>query len=273
MKTFLFITFLFISLLAKNQTHSLEKLWETDSIVAVPESVLADTKNGILYVSLINGSPWESDGKGGIAKLNQDGTNYDSTWITGLNAPKGMGIYGNRLFVADINKVAVIDIKNGKVEKKITIDSASGLNDITVSDKGIVYVSDSKTARIWRIENDKPELYLSDLTGVNGLKCIRDELFIGSGKSFVKANAQKQITNVAQLPEGIDGIEPTGNGDFILTAWVGYIFYVSAAGNVETLLDTHLEKKNTADIGYDAAKRIVYVPTFNAKTVAAYALK
>ena len=75
------------------------------------------------------------------------------------------------------------------------------------------------------------------------------------------------------MPEGIDGIEPVGNGDFILTAWVGYIFYVTAAGSVETLLDTHLEKKNTADIGYDTAKRIVYVPTFNAKTVVAYMLK
>src|SRR6185503_8776208 len=126
-----------------------------------------------------------------------------------------------------------------------------GLNDITITDKGIVYVSDSKTARIWRIENDKPELYLSNVNGVNGLKCIGDELFIGSGKSFIKANAQKQITNIAQLPEGIDGIEHVGNGDFILTALVGYIFYVTAAGNVEILLDTHIEKKNTADIGYD----------------------
>jgi len=255
------------------QKHSLEKIWQTDTIVAVPESVLADAGKNILYVSLIDGAGWDADGKGGIGKLMPDGKGYDSTWITGLSAPKGMGIYNNRLFVADINNVTVIDIKNGRVEKKINIDSASGLNDITISDKGIVYVSDSKTARIWRIENDKPELYLSNVNGVNGLKCIGDELFIGSGKSFIKANAQKQITNIAQLPEGIDGIEPVGNGDFILTAWVGYIFYVTTAGSVETLLDTHLEKKNTADIGYDSAKRIVYVPTFNAKTVVAYMLK
>ena len=255
------------------QKHSLEKLWETDSIVAVPESVLPDVNKNILYVSLIDGGGWDADGKGGVGKLTPNGKGYDSTWITSLNAPKGMGIYGNRLFVADINNVVVIDIKNGKIEKKITIDSASGLNDITVNDKGIVYVSDSKTGKIWRIENDKPQLYLSNMNGVNGLKCIKDELFIGSGKSFIKANAQKQITNIAQLPESIDGIEPIGNGDFILTAWVGYIFYVSAGGNIETLLDTHLGEKNTADIGYDAAKRIVYVPTFNAKTVVAYLLK
>ena len=273
MKYILTILFVYVLSASNAQKHSLEKIWETDSIVAVPESVLPDANKNILYVSLIDGGGWDADGKGGIGKLETNGKGYDSTWITGLNAPKGMGIFGNRLFVADINNVAVVDIKNGKIEKKITIDSASGLNDITVSDKGIVYVSDSKTAKIWRIENDKPQLFLANINGVNGLKWIKDELFVGSGKSFVKANEQKQITNIAQLPESIDGIEPIGNGDFILTAWVGDIYYVSAGGNIETLLDTHLEKKNTADIGYDAAKKIVYVPTFNAKTVVAYSLK
>ncbi|MEO6454981.1 MAG: ATP-binding protein [Ginsengibacter sp.] len=255
------------------QQHSLEKIWETDSIVAVPESVLPDANKSILYVSLIDGGGWDVDGKGGVGKLNTNGKNYDSLWITGLNAPKGMGITGNRLFVADINSVVVIDIKNGKIEKKINIDSAKGLNDITVSDQGIVYVSDSRTGNIFRIKNDIPELYLSNMNGVNGLRCINDDLFIGAGKSFVKANAQKQLTNIAEVPQAIDGIEPIGNGDFILTSWGGYIYYVSAGGNIETLLDTHLEKKNTADIGYDITRRIVYVPTFNAKTVVAYKLK
>ncbi len=67
------------------QNHSLEKLWETDSIVAIPESVLPDTKNSVLYISLINGGPWEADGIGGIGKMNADGTGFDSTWITGLS--------------------------------------------------------------------------------------------------------------------------------------------------------------------------------------------
>jgi hypothetical protein len=255
------------------QKHSLQKLWETDSIVAQPESVLPDKSGNNLYISLIDGAGgWDADGKGGVARLKADGSGYDSTWITGLNAPKGLGIYSNRLYAADLNSVVVIDIKNGKIEKKITIDSAQGLNDITINGKGVVYVSDSKTGNIFSIQNDKAQLYLTGMDGVNGLKNIKDELYIGKGKSFVKANAQKQITNIAEVTEGIDGIEPVGNGDFILTSWVGYIYYVTAAGKVETLLDLH-GKKNTADIGYDASKRIVYVPTFFGKTVAAYKLK
>jgi hypothetical protein len=258
---------------AHAQNHRLEKIWETDTIVAVPESVLPDVRNQVLYVSLIDGGPWDADGKGGIAKLNMDGKNYNGSWITGLNAPKGLGRAANKLYVADISDVVVVDIAKGKIDKRIPIEGAQGLNDITVDSKGNVYVSDSKTARIWKLTNDIPTLYMEDMKGVNGLKVIGENLFILSGKSFVKANAKKQITKIADLPEGGDGLEPVGNGDFIATSWLGYVYYVTADGKVETMLDTHLQKKNTADIGYDNDKRIIYVPTFNGKQVVAYKLK
>lgn len=251
----------------------LEKIWETDSIVAIPESVLPDAKNGILYISLIDGGPWDADGKGGVARMKDDGTGYDSTWVTGLNAPKGMGLHQNHLYVADIGDVVVIDATSGKIEKRIPLPGASGLNDITVADDGIVYVSDSKTARVWRIEKDVPQLFLENMQGVNGLKAIGKDLIVASGKSFVKADAKKTITKLADLPEGGDGVEPVGKADFLVSAWGGYIYYVSANGNIETLLNTAAEKKNTADIGYDPAKKIIYVPTFFAKTVVAYRLK
>jgi hypothetical protein len=258
---------------ANAQTHKLEKIWETDTIVAVPESVLPDLKQNILYVSLIDGNGWDADGKGGVAKISTDGKNYNGTWIAGLNAPKGLGMYNGKLYAADISEVIVIDINKGLIEKKIAIEGASGLNDITVNGKGNVFVSDSKTARIWHIANDVPALYLENIKGANGLKAIGEDLIFAQGKLLQKANAQKQVTKIAELPNGIDGIEPVGNGDFIVTAWQGYIYYVSANGSVETLLDTHEEKKNTADIGYDPAKKIVYAPSFNGKTVAAYRLK
>lgn len=264
----------FFALSATAQQHRLEKIWETDTIIAVPESALPDFKNGFMYVSLIDGTSWDADGIGGIGKLSLDGKQYDSTWITaGLKAPKGMGIYKNRLYVADMNKVVVVDIKAGKIEKYLTHDSAKGFNDITISDKGVVYASDSKTFKVYRIDNDSLVIYLENMTGVNGLKAVGDALIIGSGKSFLKADAQKQITKIADLPQGADGIEPVGNGDYIVTAWAGYIFYVQADGKVETLLETYAQKKNTADIGYDPKKKIVYVPTFFGKTIAAYQLK
>ena len=95
-------------------------------------------------------------------------------------------------------------------------------------------------------------LYLENMKGVNGLKAIGSELLIGAGKNFIKADQNKTITPIAELPQAIDGIEPVGNGDYLLTSWGGYIYYVSARGQIETLLETYQQKKNTADIGYDA---------------------
>ena len=127
------------------QTHQLEKLWETDTVVRVPESVLLDAKKGILYVSEIDGNPNVVDGKGGVAKITVDGKIINLDFTTGLNAPKGLGRVVNELYAADLSEVVVIDINTGKVKNKIAIDSAKALNDITVNNNVIVYVSYSKT--------------------------------------------------------------------------------------------------------------------------------
>ena len=273
MRKIFFAAFILTTAMSASAQHRLEKIWETDTVIAIPESVYFDGKNKIMYVSLIDGPGWGVDGKGGVGKMSPDGKKWDSTWITGLNAPKGIGILGNRLYVADVSDIVIIDIKKGKIEKKISPDSAKALNDVTISDKGIVYVSDSRTGVIWKVENDVATQYLTDQKGVNGLKAIGTDLYIAAGKDFRKADAARNLTPVATLPQGGDGVEPVGNGDFIVTAWSGYIFYVHKDGKVDTLLETHQQKKNTADIGYDPAKKIIYVPTFNGKTVAAYQLK
>lgn len=256
-----------------NAQHKLEKLWETDSVINVPESVLPDVKAGILYVSVIGGSGTDKDGIGGVATLGLDGKIINQDWIKGLNAPKGLARKGNTMYAADIDEVVVIDIKKAKVERKIPIEGAVFLNDVTIDDKGTVYVSDSRTNKIHRIQNNIPELYIDSAMGVNGLKAVGDQLFIAAGKNLLKADAKKSMIKVAGLPTGGDGIEPIGNGDWLFTTWSGYVYYVYADGRSDLMLDTHLEKKNTADLGYDPVKRILYIPTFNKKSVMAYQLK
>jgi hypothetical protein len=259
-------------LITHAQKHKLEQIWATDAVVATPESVLPDLKNDYLYVSLIDGGPWDVDGKGGIGRMTNKGAHYDSMWITGLNAPKGLGMYRNNMYAADISEVVVVDISKGKLLHKIPVEGASGLNDITVTDKGVVFVSDSKTGMIWKLEDEKPTLYLENVTGANGLKAVKDNLFFAKGSALMKADEKKQVTQIADVGQAIDGIEPIGNGDFLVTSWSGYIFYVYASGVMELLLDTHDQKKNTADIGYDPDKKIVYVPTFFDRRIVAYKL-
>ncbi len=269
MKIVLPFLFLFITGICQAQ-HQLEKIWESDTTLAIPESVLYD--KDVLYVSLIDGSPWEADGKGEIGKLDKNGKIVNAKWATGLNAPKGMGLFNKKLYVADITDVAVINA-SGMIESKIPVSGAQGLNDVTIDDKGIIYVSDSKLGNVYQIKNGKAALYMSDLKGINGLKAVGKDLYILTAVGVLKAGADKKTVTIAPMEIGGDGIEPVGNGDFVVSCWVGLIYYLDKDGKMEKMLDTREQKKSTADIGYDPAARIVYVPTFFKKSVVAYKLK
>ncbi len=74
------------------------------------------------------------------------------------------------------------------------------------------------------------------------------------------------------LDESSDGIIQTSNKDFIVSCWNGIIYNVKNDGSKEVLLDTRAQKINTADIGFDAVKNILYVPTFFKNKVVAYQL-
>jgi hypothetical protein len=83
----------------------------------------------------------------------------------------------------------------------------------------------------------------------------------------------KTMTKIADGMEGgTDGIEHVSGMDFIVSAWAGTVWYIDGKGNKEVLLDTRDRKINSADIGYDAQKRILYVPTFFKNSVVAYKL-
>ncbi|MFN0290197.1 ATP-binding protein [Pedobacter helvus] len=258
---------------AKSQIKLSAPIWEANKNLHIPESVLyrGDTKE--LYVSLIDGAGNVKDGKGGIAILNLDGSMKNPEWITGLNAPKGLAIYKNTLYIADITAVVSVDIPSGKIKSKLEIDGAVFLNDITVDDKGTLYISDTRTNKIYEVKNNSYSLYLANVTSANGLKWIKRDLFVLAGTELWKINDKKQVTVIAKSLEKVgDGIEPIGNGDFIVTCWAGIIYHVKADGTLHKLLDVQAIM-NTADLGYNAKDKIIYIPTFNQNSVIAYQLK
>ncbi|KLT67043.1 hypothetical protein [Pedobacter sp. BMA] len=251
--------------------HTLTKIWESDTTLAVPESVLLSASG--MYVSLVDGQAWDADGKGGIAKIDRDGKIINANWVSGLHAPKGMGLWKNRLYVADITEVVVIDTLNGNIDSRIPITGAKGLNDITVDAKGVIYVSDSELGIVTKIKNGKPSTYLKGHVGANGLKAIGDNLYMVSDGGVLKIGANKKITRIGSIPKkGSDGLEPIGDREFLFTIYSGQIFYLNARGDNQLLLDTEAKKIYSADIAYDPASHMVYVPTLFGNSVVAYRL-
>lgn len=256
---------------------SLEKKWTSDTTLKVPESVYFDAKRNTLYVTNIDGAPWASDGKGSVSKLSPDGKITTLNWVEGLSAPKGMAVVGNQLFVADMGTLIIIDIAKGAITKRETIEGAINLNDVTASPSGVVYVSDSKKKTVHTYQNGKISLLLDSanngLRGPNGLLYMPDGLLVLDNGALYRAGKDNKLTQLAKIAGGTDGIEHVKGEEFVVSCWGGQVFYVDAkSGTVTKMLDTQAEKLQTADIGYDAKKRIVYIPTFFGNKVSAYQL-
>lgn len=255
--------------------HQLLEKWTTDTLLKVPESVLLDPGNNVLYVSNIDGTdPWMKDGKGSIGKVGLDGKIIAAEWVTGLNAPKGLGRYKNNLYVADLNEVIVIDIAKGEILKKIAVDGAERLNDITIDKKGVVYVSDSKTKKVHRIEKGQSALFLENLKKPNGVLIQNNTLYVLDNGALFRVENDKKLIHICDgMDGGTDGIENVRTNEFLVSCWAGTIWYIKEDGTKELLLDTKAQKINAADICYDAKNKILYVPTFWKNSIAAYQLK
>lgn len=275
MKKIFAILFSFFSVsLIIAQEHQLVKLWQTNAELKTPESVLFNAKNNFLYVSNINGNAGAKDGNGSIGKLGLDGKIITVDWVKGLNAPKGMGLYKGKLWVADIDEVVEINTATATIEKRIPIQGASFLNDIAIDGKGVVYVSDTKEKKVYSIENGTVKTVAENIEGANGVFCIGDDVYVLGNGALLKVSKDKKVIKIADgMDPSTDGLETINGHDFLVSAWAGAIYYVKADGSKELLLDTRPQKINSADIGFDPAKRIVYVPNFLQNMVTAYQLK
>jgi hypothetical protein len=255
-------------------SFALSFLWETEAILNVPESVINDFANNQLFVSNINGSPTEKNGKGYISLLSEEGKIINQYWLEGLDAPKGMGISGSFLYVTNITEVVKIDLQKASIIHRIPIDGSVFLNDISIDKEGLVYVSDMKQNKIHILIKDEPYLFIDNIPSANGLCATTDALYVLSGQELIKIDKDKSISKLSSgIQGGGDGLEQLNQSTFLASGWQGVLHLVSVSGNVKILLDTRILDSNIADIGYNKDKKIVYIPTFFTNKVVAYQLK
>lgn len=257
------------------QSDKLIKKWETPPELMVPESVCIDPAGNVLYVANINGKPTEKDGNGFISKLSPEGNILELKWVTGLDAPKGMGVYKGKLFVTDISRIAEIEIKSAKIVRFYDFPEAKFLNDIAIDQEGAVYISDMMSTRIYRIYDGKSEIWLDDeiLTSPNGLFVEGNQLLIGCNKIVRAGIEDKKITVWLDNTGSIDGLKGTGDGCFLFSDWQGSVYLVGTDKKIEKILDTSAAGNNAADIEYIPALKVLLVPTFNDNRVMSYELK
>jgi hypothetical protein len=250
-----------------NAQHSLEKLWESDSLfIRNPESVLYDAISNSLFVS--------SMGSGSVVHLDNSGKLIKKDVVTGLNSNKGSALFNDLLYTAETSAVAVIDVDKGTIIKRIPVEGAQMLNDLAMDAKGVIYVSDTRSGKVYRIEEGKPTVYLENMPGANGLLTVNGDLYVLTSTSLQKVDANKAVTKIADgFDSGLDGIVMVAENEFILSNYQGVLYYVKSDGTKQVLLDTRADHIMANDIGYNSKTRTLYVPSYSTSRIIAYRVK
>lgn len=271
------LTFNAAPVLAKPESSAvtLQPAWTLEGI-DTPESVIevANKRQTFYLVSAIEGDFMTKDGKGGLVKINSRGEMLDKNWVTGLNAPKGMAQFKDKVYVADIDEVVVVDINTAKIIEKIPMPDAILLNDVAADARGTIYISDTFSGRVYRIKNQQVDIYIEGLWGPNGLWAEPDRLIVSAANQIFAYNSAKEAVQLgSNFALDIDGITPFKCNGYLVSSWDGMIWFFSKTGEQTVLLDSVAQGINTADIMYSEKAKLLFVPNFLNNSVTAYRVK
>jgi len=257
-----------------------------------PESVLHDPVQDIYFVSNINGGPTTKDNNGFISRVRPDGAVENLKFIEGghggvtLNAPKGLAIRGDTLWVADIDVVRSFDAKTGAPRDSVSLAGLGAvfLNDIAIAQTGALYITDTGIRfddvgnmlhpgpdRIFRIGSDRQVTVAvrGDTLGrPNGitLDSVGKRFIVvqfGGRSVLAWKPGDKAPSVIAKGPGGFDGVEIAGSR-MLVSSWTD-----STVSSYETGQEAKVITgvPSPADIGYDGKRNRVLIPVFTGNRV------
>ncbi len=249
---------------------------------STPESALYDQEGDLYLVSNINGTAGAVDDNGFISRVSPEGVILEAKWIDGadaavvLNAPKGMGIFQDTLFIADITAVRKFHRITGAHVGDIEIDGAVFLNDITVDAEGRTYVSDSSGGIVYRIETDDTYRAFTKgnpLPSPNGLAARGDDLWIATDTEILRLDKNAEVVSTTAVPTGfLDGLVVLADGRLIVSSWDGECVYISTTPD-SAFVQLFSNLSGAADIGFDTFRSRVLIPMLTEDTLQIRLLK
>jgi sugar lactone lactonase YvrE len=266
---------------------------------STPESVLHDSTQDIYFVSNINGSPTAKDNNGFISRVRPDGAVENLKFIEGgrasvtLNAPKGLAVLGDTLWVTDIDLIRAFNARTGAPLDSVKLDSAGAvfLNDIAIATTGAIYITDTGIRfddvgnvlhpgpdRVFRIGPDRKVTVAArgdSLGWPNGITVDPEgKRFIivsfGPTKSVLAWKPGDRAPRViAKGAGGFDGVEVVG-GRILVSSWTD-----SSITRFDSTRGTKIISgvPTPADIGYDAKRNRVLIPIFTGNRVEIWQLQ
>lgn len=245
----------------------------------MPESSIAHP-DGRIFVTEIGGFGTNGDGK--VTIVNADGTTR--TLIDGLNDPKGIDLFDNQLYVADVNQVLKISldgIKTVIAKPSDFQDKPIFLNDIEIDGLGNVYVSDSgddngKHGAIYKITPaGKVTQIINDQSGIkrpNGLLMDGPNKMLvadfGTGKLFQvlineKRGSKNQVVLLNSGFGGADGLIRDADGMLYVSDWAnGKVWQLTEPKSTPQLVSEG--HTSSADISISSDGKTILMPDMKA---------
>mgnify|MGYP003583577125 FL=1 len=255
-----------------------------------PESTIVNKND--LYISNVGKElkPTLKDGDGFISKLDINGNIKELHFIDGLNAPKGMGIVGNTLFVADIDTLRGFDLSTKKEVFNVVFEGVNFLNDITVKDSNTLFIGASDTSAIYEVNiSNKSYKKLMDFTVANGLfyedgilytaqlGSTTQNMFDGKGKLYkIDLKDNNKLTQLGTFEGVLDGVHKVGNKVYV-SDWgnakkTGIIRVYDLETKKESVLETELFM-GAADFWIDEKSKKIFMPQMIGGKVTIFDLK
>ena len=251
---------------------AIQKIWRLDDGNRLPEAVLFDPELEILYVT-----QYFTGGNEFISRVSLDGEVLDRKWVEGLARPTGLAIYDGFLWTVERRHLTKIDRDTGTIVERFEIPGAVFPNDVSFDAAGSAYVTDTQGHRINRLAGGTWEVWLEgpEVDQPNGILVDGDRLLFGNqGDGSLKTVElqSKEVRTLAFFGDGanIDGLCPDGQGAYIVSAFQGRVFKVTAKGLVIELLNTTASGLKSADLAFIPGQRLLVVPGLYDNMLTAY---
>ncbi len=250
-----------------------------------PESIVLAPGGGGYLVSNTNGNAGTHKDNGFISHVRLDGTVDVLHFIQGgrggvhLDAPLGLGLTGNTLWVADVDAVRTFDARTGAPLRSYDLASMGArlLNGIGVAPDGAVYITDTavRTAggqpqyvgpdHIFRVAHGRVTTALTgtSIRGPNGITWDHAHhrfivvSFMGNGVWGWNPRSGA-LTRLATGPGKFDGVSLTRDGQVLVTSWADSSAHVLRGGVLPVVIRGGLP--TPADMHVDSARGRVLLP-------------
>jgi hypothetical protein len=261
--------------------------------LTAPQAALHDSTQDIYFVSNVPGSPTAKANTGFISRIRPDGAVENLKFIEGghnavtLNAPKGLALRGDTLWVADIDALRAFDARTGAPLDSVSLGGTLGagfLSAVSIAPTGALYVTDAGIRfddvgnvlhpgpdRIFRVGPDRKVTVAvrGDTLGrpyAIALDAMGKRFIVapfGTKSLFAWKPEDKAPSVIAKGPGGFDGVVVAG----------ARLFAASWSDSTVSSYETGEEVKvvtgvpNPGEIGYDAKRNRLLVPLLTGNRV------